>query len=104
MSAHEHLSDEQFSPKITKGFVHYGFPHVDVEPTRVKDRHKPEVEHEVTGYWLNGPGWPQAQGRKIKKNGESYGKFDSLNVPIPPHVKSALEALDSTPEAHYGKK
>jgi hypothetical protein len=97
-------SEDEPTPKITKAYVHYGFPHVDVEPTRVPDRHKPEVEHEVNGYWLNGPGWPQAKGQKIKKNGEPYGGFDSLNVKIPSHIKDALHELDQKPEANYGRK
>lgn len=104
MSASDHLSEEQFSPKIT-GTRHSmdGFPHVEVEPTRVPDRHRPGVEHEVTGYWLNGPGWPQAEGRKLKKNGETYGRFENLNVRIPPHIHQALNALNDDPQSTYGR-
>jgi hypothetical protein len=104
VSASDHLNEDQFTPKI-KGTSHSmdGFPHVDVEPTRVPDRHTPGVEHEVHSYWLNGPGWPQAQGRKIKKSGESYGNFDNLNVRIPPHVRKALDALADHPKSTYGR-
>lgn len=103
MSAADNLNEDQFKPKITKAYVHYGFPHVDVEPTRQPDRHKEGVEHVVNGYWLNGPGWPSAKGQKIKKNGEPYGGFSNLDVRIPPHIKAALTELHEKPEANYGK-
>lgn len=92
------LSTGQFPhPRITSQGHDYDEPRVNVEPHRAKDRQG--VEHEVTGWWLNGPAYPQAMGHKIKKDGTPGRHVTSASVKPPPHVHAALMAEQAKMEA-----
>jgi hypothetical protein len=82
-------------PRILNAEVHYGTPTVHVEPYRITDRYGDE--YEITYFWLNGPGWPQAAGFKIRKDGlRANRRLQNIDVAKPANVVAALTALDAT--------